>query len=133
MESSLRQMNIIKMAMLASIVLYAIVAERISPANHHVVDSFFFAIAVMAVLMAIMCFGLRRILVEPAEQILQREPENKAALQRWRGGLMPVMAVSEAVALFGFVLRFQGAPLLRVAPFYVVGAVLMLLLGPRRP
>jgi hypothetical protein len=133
MESSLRQMNIIKMVMLASIVLYAIMAERMASVNNRVADSFFFAIAVMAVLMAITCFVLRRILVGPAEQTLQREPENKAALQRWRGGHMPVMAVSEAVALFGFVLRFQGAPLIRVAPFYIAGALLMLMLGPRRP
>jgi F0F1-type ATP synthase membrane subunit c/vacuolar-type H+-ATPase subunit K len=131
MEASLRMLNIVKMAMLASIALYAIMAERMSPPMNHVADRFFFAIAGMAFFATATCFVLRRVLVSPPEETLQREPENPAALQRWRAGHIVLMTISESVALFGFVLRFQGATLIRVAPFYVVGA--LLLLAPRPP
>jgi hypothetical protein len=42
-------------------------------------------------------------------------------------------ALSEAIAIFGLLLRFIGFSFSHVASFYVAGFILLLFFGPRRP
>jgi hypothetical protein len=42
-------------------------------------------------------------------------------------------ALSEAIAIFGLVLRLIGFSLSQVAYFYIAGFILLLFFGPRRP
>jgi hypothetical protein len=46
---------------------------------------------------------------------------------------MATFALSEAVVIYGVVLRFVGFRFSQVVPFFLAGLILMLFFGPRRP
>lgn len=48
---------------------------------------------------------MRRTIAKPAEMALQGDPENAAALRRWRTGYTTTLALREAVVLYGVVIR----------------------------
>ncbi|HEV2717065.1 MAG TPA: hypothetical protein VGU64_17505, partial [Terriglobales bacterium] len=87
----------------------------------------------MAVGMIVAIFLLRRVMVIRAEQTLAQNAEDSASLYRWRAGYIVTFALCEAIALYGFVLRFLSFSLTQVMPFYVVGFVLLLFFRPRQP
>ncbi|MGO9084239.1 MAG: hypothetical protein ACLQBK_03360 [Candidatus Sulfotelmatobacter sp.] len=89
------------------------------------------ALTVVAVSITILIFVMRRIQVLPAEAILQIQPEDAKALARWRQGYIVTYALSLSIALYGLVLHFFGFSLSQVAPFFIAGFALILLLGPR--
>jgi len=118
--------------MLASIVCFAFVGERV--AQSATPDrNVYFAITLVAITTVGIIFAVRRLFVLRSEAMLISEPENAAALTRWRMGHLAIYALSESVALFGLVLRIMGFNLSEVTPFYLAGFALMLLFGPRRP
>jgi len=118
--------------MLVSIVCFAFVGERMgqSAAPDRNV---YFAITLIAITTVGMIFAVRRLFVLRPEETLVSQPENAAALNRWRAGYLVIYALSESVALFGLVLRILGFNLSEVTPFYLAGFALMLLFAPRRP
>jgi hypothetical protein len=132
MEPARKVLQIVRVAMLVSIVCFAFVGERMgqSAAPDRNV---YFAITLVAITTVGMIFAVRRLFVLRSEATLVSEPENAAALNRWRAGHFVIYALSESVALFGFVLRILGFSLSEVMPFYLAGFALMLLFGPRRP
>jgi hypothetical protein len=71
--------------------------------------------------------------IRPAFDTLQLRPDDPAALQQWRTGAILTAVLLEAVALYGFALRFLGASLKVSVPFYLVGIALMLLWWPQKP
>ena len=87
----------------------------------------------MAVGMIAAIFLLRRVMVIRAERILAHNAEDSVSLNRWRAGYIVTFALSEAIALYGFVLRFLSFSLAQVMPFYVTGFVLLVFFRPRRP
>lgn len=76
---------------------------------------------------------VRRIILMPAESTLAGDSENAAALNRWRIGYVAIFVLSEAIVLYGVVLRFVGVEFQQVVPFFLAGFMLMLFFGPRRP
>jgi len=64
---------------------------------------------------------------------LATRPNDAATLSRWRAGHIMTYALSEAIAIFGLVLRIIGFSLSQVASFYIAGFILLLFFGPRRP
>ena len=71
--------------------------------------------------------------MKPAESSLAGNPESATTLYRWRTGYMATYALSEAIVLYGVVLRFLGLSFSQVVPFFLAGFILMLFFGPRRP
>ncbi|OLC95567.1 MAG: hypothetical protein AUH86_11680 [Acidobacteria bacterium 13_1_40CM_4_58_4] len=133
MEASLKMLRTLRIAMLAALVLYVFVGERVPhpPKPTNVV--FYYAKTFVAIAMIAAIFILRRIMVMRAEQTLGQNTEDFASLYRWRAGYIVTYALCEAIALYGFVLRFVGFSLSQVAPFYLAGFVLILFFAPRRP
>jgi hypothetical protein len=86
----------------------------------------------LAIADVLVMFVLRRQFVIKAEEVLASNPEDAIALQRWRTGHLVTWCFSEAVALFGVVLHFQGFTFKQVAPFFFAGFVLILSFSPRR-
>lgn len=118
---------------LGTIALYAYVGETIArseaePETLKLLRIVFFAVAVSNVALAMV---FRRRMVEQVEEVLARDAANSEALQRWRGGNVLTFVSCEAVALYGIVLRFLGAPLREAGAFYVVAAALLLIWAPR--
>ena len=126
-------MQFVRMALLVSIALYVFVGERMGKNLGAPPTNFYFAITLVAITTMGMTFAVRRLFVLRAEVTLAAQPDDSAALKRWWAGYIFTYALCEAVALFGLVLRILGFTLSQVMPFYLVGFVLMLLFGPRRP
>jgi len=133
MENVLKLLQTVQVAMLVSIGLYAFIAGRYGPAPTIVPLALVYAIVALAAAMVGAILLVRRVMLKPAESTLARDSEDAAALNRWRAGYIVTFALSEAVALYGIVLRFIGAGFRQVVPFFIAGFILMLFFGPRRP
>jgi hypothetical protein len=133
MEPARKRLQIIRVFMLVSIVCYGLIGERwrqsATPPNRNL----YFALTLVAITTVGMIFAVRRLFVLRSEAALVSQPEDAAALQRWRTGYLAIYALSESVALFGLILRILGFTLSEVTPFYLAGFALMLVFGPRRP
>ena len=134
MDGAVRIVQMIRIAMMVSVALYVIVGEELAHPSQVAPDStLYFAITLVAVVLVAMIVVMRRWFVVPAEAALAKQVEDRKALGRWQMGYIITYALSEAVALFGLVLRMIGFSLSQVATFYVVGLILMMFFGPRRP
>lgn len=134
MDAAVRIVQLIRIALMVSIVLYALVGEIAGRNSMPAPDNnIYFAVTLVAVIAVATIVVMRRLLVLRAEGELAKDPEDRAALSRWRTGYIVTYMLSEAVALFGLVLRMIGFSLSQVATFYVVGLILMMFFGPRRP
>jgi hypothetical protein len=133
MEPQRKLLQTVRIALLVSIALYVFIGERIEQSRSGVPDrNFYFAITLFAITTVGMIFAVWRMFVLRSEATLADQPDDAAALKRWRTGHIFTYALCEIVALFGFVLRFMGFTLSEVVPFYIVGIALMLLFSPRR-
>lgn len=137
MERARKTVQMFRIALLVSIALYVYVGEVYSgerggqgmaPGPDR---NLYFFLTLVALTTVGMIFAVRRLFVLPSETKLAAEPEDAAALNRWRSGYITTYALSEVLALFGLVLRILGFNFSQVLPFYVVSFVLMLLFAPR--
>jgi F0F1-type ATP synthase membrane subunit c/vacuolar-type H+-ATPase subunit K len=137
MERARKTVQMFRIALLVSIALYVYIGEvysgqrggqSMAPEPNR---NLYFLLTLVALTTVGMIFAVRRLFVLPSETKLAAEPEDVAALNRWRSGYIITYALSEALALFGLVLRILGFTSSQVLPFYVVGFVLMLLFAPR--
>ena len=93
----------------------------------------FYAFSLATITMVGVILVVRRTLVLQSEAILATRPNDTPTLIRWRTGYIMTYAFSEAIALFGLVLRTVGFSLAQVASFYIAGFILLLFFWPRRP
>jgi len=134
MDAALRIVRMIRVALMASIVLYALIGEVVErDATSQPDTTLYFVVTFLAIADVGVIVVMRRQLVVPAETTLAKQPGDLLALTRWRTGYIVIYGLSEAVALFGLVLRILGFSLSHVATFYAVGLILMMFFGPRRP
>jgi F0F1-type ATP synthase membrane subunit c/vacuolar-type H+-ATPase subunit K len=133
MESARKTVQMIRIALLVSIALYVFIGERVGQSVAAPNRNLYFILTLVAITTVGMIFAVWRLFVLRSEAALAAQPEDPAALNRWRSGYIITYALTEAVAMFGLVLRILGFTLSEVAPFYLVGVALMLLFGPRRP
>lgn len=133
MEASLRLLRIVRIAMLASIMMYAYIANQFGPAPKPNQPVLFFIIAGLSVLMITSLFPIRRRIISRQEIVLAAHPEDVDALRRWRTGFLTIYCICEAVVLYGVVLRYIGFTFSQVIPFFLAGFGLMLFFSPKRP
>jgi hypothetical protein len=123
--------QIVRAAMLFSIVIYGFIKQL--PSSAHASPTVYPIIALLAIWVLAAMFLFRRKLIVSSEKILAVSPEDPVALTRWRTGYLVIYAFSEAIALYGMVPHFMGFPSLEVVPFFVAGIALILFFAPRRP
>jgi hypothetical protein len=133
MESAIKVIRIIQIALLVSVVLYVVVGERVGsiPKLNNPVVFYMLSLATVTIVGVILV--VRRTLVIQSAVALAARPNDQATLNRWRAGHIMTYALSEAIALFGLVLRITGFSLSQVAYFYISGFILLLFFGPRQP
>lgn len=132
-EGSLRYVRMIYGALLFSIVLYIVVAEQVGDHASHDAQAVLLGLAAVSLLTTAVAVMVRIKLVQPAAEILQTQPNDSAAMGRWRSGIIASFVLAESIALCGCGVRFFGGTLLQASPFYAVAIALMLLWWPRRP
>jgi hypothetical protein len=93
----------------------------------------FYVLSLATVTIVGVILVVRRTLVIQSEASLAARPSDLPTLNRWRAGHIMTYALSDAIAVFGLVLRLMGFSLSQVAYFYISGFILLLFFGPRRP
>ena len=132
MEPARKILQVVRIAMLVSIAWYGVIGERVGRRGTTPDRNFYFATTLVAITIVGMIFAVRRLFVLRSEAMLASQPEDAAALNRWRTGYIAIYALSESLALFGLILRILGFALSEVMPFYLAGFALMLVFGPRQ-
>ena len=125
---SLKNLKVIRIAMLASVVFYGVIATLV-PSNGEPNPVVFYAFAAIAIIEVAGIFVLRRV-VSPQTATLS-PPDEKVSVKP-ELALIIIYCLSEAVALYGLVLHFFGFSLSQVAPFFFAGLVLLFFFEPRR-
>src|SRR5215470_6527138 len=133
MESAIRVNRAIQIALLLSVVLYVIVGERVGTIPKLNDPVVFYVLSLATVTIVGVILVVRRTLVLQSAAALAARPNDVATLNRWRAGHIMTYALSEAIAMFGLLLRLIGFSLSQVASFYIAGFILLLFFGPRRP
>jgi hypothetical protein len=132
MASAVRPVRLIQVAMLVSILLYAVIGELVgrkqSPEN-----TFFYAFPLVAIIIVGAIIVVRRTLIMQSEDQLRQRPNDKVTLLRWRTGYLVMYVMCDILGLLGFVLRLWGFSLAQVSGYYLGGVVLLLLFSPQVP
>lgn len=133
MDAALQLLKTVRLVLLASMVLYVLLGEWLPHTLQPTGTVFPSALAIVATVMIVTVFALRRVLIARQAAILAQTPGDPAALGRWRVGYMLIYSLSEALGLFGFIVRFLGFTLMQAAPFYAAGFLMLLFYVPARP
>jgi ABC-type polysaccharide/polyol phosphate export permease len=132
MKDALRRLRFVQVAMMISIVLYAVIGEYVG--NRSAPDNtVFYALSFVSISLVGAVTVVRRTLVVQSEHTLKQRPDDPLALARWRSGYVLIFAMCEALALLGLVLRIVGYSLNHIWGFYVGAFTLLLLFFPRAP
>lgn len=132
METAVRLVRLVQIAMVVCVVLYVAVGEvvgRAATAN----NALFYTLSLASISTLGAAFVVRRTLVLPAEALLREKPSDQLLQARWKTGYIFLYALCEALGLFGLILRLTGFALVHVWGFYLGGFLLLLLFSPRPP
>lgn len=124
--------RLIRWCLLIAVAVYFVLMARL-PASSHATQLGTIEIAIALVSLACVntAFYFNRKFVQKAEALMQQSPDDGKASKRWRAGYVAIYAASLAVALYGLLLHFLGAPFTHVVPFFVVGTAMILWFRPR--
>jgi hypothetical protein len=127
----MKNLQVIRIAMLVSVVFYGVIATLL-PASGEPNPIVFYAFTGIAVVEVAGIFVLRRILISPRETAAMPQPGEAKVSVKPATALVIIYCLSEAVAVYGLVLHFFGFNLSQVAPFFFAGLVLLFFFEPRR-
>ena len=133
MDSAIKVVRLIQVAMLVSVVLFVLVGEVVGSIPKLSDPTLFYALSLATITIVGVILVVRRTLVLQSATMLAARPNDAAILGRWRTGYVMTYALSESIALFGLVLRLIGFTLSQVWSFYIAAFILLLFFGPRRP
>jgi hypothetical protein len=130
-DSSLKQMRTVHFAFMVALALYAYTAELVAgKTNSGVSAAVFYGITVAASFDVLIAYYLRRTKFAPAFEKLRLDPDDSSALKQWRSSTLVSVVVTLSVGLYGYVLRFLGAPRSVSWSFYLVALILLLIWKP---
>jgi hypothetical protein len=133
MENAIKIVRIIQIAMLLSVGMFVLAGEMVGSIPKLSDPTLFYALSLATITIVGVILVVRRTLVLQSAATLATRPNDVATLNRWRTGYVMTYALSDAIAMFGLVLRLIGFTLSQVASFYIAGFILLLFFGPRRP
>jgi len=132
MENAVKIVRLIQIAMLLSVGMFVLAGEMVGSIPRLSNPTLFYALSLATITIVGVILVVRRTLVLQSAATLAARPNDVATLNRWRAGYVMTYALSEAIAMFGLVLRLIGFTLSQVAYFYIAGFILLLFFGPRR-
>jgi hypothetical protein len=131
-EKLLQQVRLMHVAFVITwFLLVFILQVQLKPAARPIEPAIVGAIALVAVSSVSIGWTMRRKQLAMAVEVLRREPEDGAALVRWRFANILSFAFAESVTLFGFVLKVMGASWGIAGCFFAGGLILLLLWWPQ--
>lgn len=134
MDQQLRSIRYMHVGIFMSVVLYIGVAEFVKRDRSGEISSeIYWTLAVVGAGLAATAFLVSQMVLDPAHQALHMEPNDAAAVGRWRVGYIIIFSCCEGLVICGFLARLLDATVAQAIPFYAVGLILLLLFHPRRP
>jgi hypothetical protein len=128
--ASLKQMRTIQVVFLVALALYVYTSELVAGKNGSEISApFLYGITILAGLDVLVALYFRRTKLIPAAESLRQDANDAAALRQWRSGTILSMVLVMSIGLYGFVVRFMGAP--RPISWLFYGAAFLLLLAWR--
>ena len=118
-------------AFAASWLSFLFVLYFLKPEEHPISLALVGAFTLAAVADIALALRFRSQLIDAAVEILRSNPEDAAAIKRWRAGNIMSFTFAECLALFGVVLKFLGAEWKISGPFLALGLVVLLLWTPK--
>jgi len=129
---ALRLVRQVQIALLGSIVLYAVAGEMVAgKLTHDPANTLFHALSFISISLVGATVVVRRTLVLPSEALLKERADDNIAVAQWRTGYLFLYALCEVLGVFGLILRMVGFTLGNVWGFYLGGFLLLLLYSPR--
>jgi hypothetical protein len=133
MGRTFRVLRAVQLALLGSILLYAVLGEVAGPGPGAANPALSYIFSTMGVAIVGVIFVVRRTLVLRSAESLASRPDDQLSLNHWRTGYLATYTLCEVLALFGIVQRFVGFNFQQSLPFYVGGFVLLFFFGPKEP
>jgi len=118
--------------MLVSIVLY-FASLRMFPSSQSPNPLIFRLITLCAFATLGMLVLLRKVLVANPSEALRSRPDDSAALAKWKSRQLITWALGESIAIYGLLLHFLGFSTVQVVPFFLAGALLIVIFPPSLP
>ena len=131
MEANLRTIRIVWIALLVAAFVYAWLPEQLGVQPKHLDSTFLTVFVILLIAMPATIVIMRKLTIAKAEPMIRSNPNDAAALLKWRAGQIVTVAMLEGIVLYGLVLRFVGATRTQAAPFYVVGIAGMIIFWPK--
>lgn len=130
--TSLKQMRIIHFSFLVAVAVYAYVGELYAGRNKPAVPpGLLYALVFLACLDALLAYYFRRTKLDAATEKLRRDSTDLGALMQWRQNIIVTLVLVLSIDIYGFALRFLGAPRAVAGGFYFVSLILMLAWRPK--
>ena len=133
MGEILKLLRMVQLALLGSVLLYALIGELAGPSARAVNPGLSYIFATTGVAIVGMIFVVRRTLVLRSAESLASHPDDPLTLNHWKTGYLATYGLCEVLALSGIVLRFLGFNFQQSVPFYLGGFILLLFFRPRQP
>ncbi|HEV1994298.1 MAG TPA: hypothetical protein VGR03_08205 [Candidatus Acidoferrum sp.] len=130
-ESTLRSVRVLHLIFLLTVALFIINLRMLQPAERGIsflTVSVFVLLCLSDIAIAI---SFRARMITPSIERLRVNPQDAAALGRWRSGVITSFTFAETVVLLGFMLKILGAGWNVAGVFFVVGILLLLAWAPK--
>ena len=131
MAKSMRILKIMQFAFGIHMAMVIFMAEYIRKGDVPVAQELYLGYMIVSIGLVASFFFFRAKLTAP-ESALQQDPQDRVALGQRQKFHVFLLAISEALVLFGFVVRFMGESVGHSIPFYMAGSIMLLLSTPRK-
>jgi hypothetical protein len=130
--ASLKQMRTMHIVFIVALALYAYTSELVAGRNgSQISTAFLYGMTIFAGFDALIAMYFRRAKLMPALETLRRDPNDAEALRQWRFATLVSMLLALSIGLYGFAVRFMGAPKPVSWLFYVAALILLLAWRPK--
>lgn len=131
-SKSVNNLRVIRVWALVAVGAYSFMGMRLRATSHTAqLTTVEIAVAFLSLACVSTAFVFDRKYVGRAEIVLRDKPDDTSAAKRLRLGYLVIYVVSIAVALYGLVLHFFGAPTAHTIPFFCLGALMIFFFRPR--
>ena len=131
-EKSLQQIRVMHIAFVITWFLFVFILQaELKPPSKFIEPVTVGAFALAALSSVNIGWTMRGKLLASSLEALQREPEDRIALARWRSANVLSFAFAESVTLFCLALKVLGASWTTAGGFFAGGLILLLLWTPR--
>lgn len=131
MDKNFQQIRILHSVFLMTWFLFLLQIKIVNPQERPIPAIFPAAMGAVCISEIGLALFFRARYISSSAEILRSDPENPAALAKWRMGNILSFVFAETVTLFGLVLKFLGEGWNVTGIFFAVGLILMLLWTPR--